>query len=150
MLLPCPFCGSSATLRQDKSDPRERKWRWEITCNGEYCDAAMLDCSTAQQATERWNRRQDDIVRKAWKCSPDAGGYWWVRMPVITGAFGEFEGCYQTVMAMVKYTSANLWEMQTLSDCITLNSSLCAGFQFWGPLRVHDIPIAAPEHANFP
>lgn len=54
-LLPCPFCGSPALIRQCMSD--EGRIYYDVICRGETCLTTMHDCATRQDAIQCWNTR---------------------------------------------------------------------------------------------
>ena len=52
-LMPCPFCGSKATL-----EDREPARQWWAECSNRKCRAMGPNCEGPDGATEAWNTRQ--------------------------------------------------------------------------------------------
>lgn len=61
-VLPCPFCGSRASLnavREGKSTLRNRYWRGWIKCSNNKCGATSKVMSNPDAAIRWWNRRPE-------------------------------------------------------------------------------------------
>lgn len=66
-LLPCPFCGSTASFTEDNSPIRDNKTVWLVGCDSEDCPAMPLLCGNARKvdAAKAWNSRTASVDRKA-------------------------------------------------------------------------------------
>jgi hypothetical protein len=64
-LLPCPFCGSTASFTEDQSPSRD-KIVWLVGCDSEDCPAMPLLCGNARKvdAAKAWNTRAASVSRK--------------------------------------------------------------------------------------
>lgn len=65
-LLPCPFCGSTASFTEDNSPIRD-KIVWLVGCDSEDCPAMPLLCGNARKvdAAKAWNTRAASVDRAA-------------------------------------------------------------------------------------
>ncbi|WP_414691495.1 Lar family restriction alleviation protein [Noviherbaspirillum sp.] len=55
-LLPCPFCGSRATL---SSLPMSPSW-WRVRCDSYHCGGSTWAMGEAEEAVNAWNRRANE------------------------------------------------------------------------------------------
>jgi hypothetical protein len=64
-LLPCPFCGATASFTEDNS-PSGDKIVWLVGCDSEDCPAMPLLCGNARKvdAAKAWNTRAASVSRK--------------------------------------------------------------------------------------
>lgn len=65
-LLPCPFCGATASFTEDNSPIRGDKIVWLVGCDSEDCPAMPLLCGNARKVDARkaWNSRAASASRK--------------------------------------------------------------------------------------
>ena len=58
-LKPCPFCGGTAIMRENKNSFVPRYY---VRCGNDNCSVIVTTCNrgTAEEAAEVWNRRVDN------------------------------------------------------------------------------------------